>query len=94
MKVMTDTEFIDQVHRVLKEVEETQEEVSITRNGRVIARLLPFPPGMTLKEFSERMAGRLTSKRGEAWLRDIEGFDRSAVEGTARPEGGPIADAQ
>jgi len=80
MKVMTDVEFASEVRRVLKEFEETPGEVVIMHDDRPIARLVPGIPVMTAREAFRGLAGRLTDEEGEAWLRDMEGFDRPLSE--------------
>lgn len=80
MKVMTNVEFASEVHRVLRDVEETPEEVVIMRDDRPIARLVPGVPVMTAREAFKGLAGLLTDEEGEAWLRDMEGFDRPLSE--------------
>lgn len=85
MKVMTDVEFASEVRRVLKEFEETPEEVVIMRHDRPIARLVPGGRSMTLREVYHRFHGRLTDEEGEAWLRDMEGFDHPLSEELRAP---------
>ncbi|MBM4041239.1 MAG: hypothetical protein FJ290_22280 [Planctomycetes bacterium] len=85
MKVMTDVEFASEVRRVLKELEETPGEVVITHDDRPIARLLPGIPVMTAKEAFGGLAGLLTDEEGEAWLRDMEGFDHPLSEELRNP---------
>ncbi len=80
MKVMTDVEFASEVRRVLKEFEGTPEEVVIMHDDRPIARLVPGVPVMVAKEAFGGLAGLLTYEEGEAWLRDMEGFDRPLAE--------------
>lgn len=80
MKIMTDAEFASGVHRVLDEFEKSPEEVVIMRDDRPIARLVPGIPVMTAREAFGGLAGLLTDEEGEAWLRDMEGFDRPLSE--------------
>lgn len=80
MKVMMAADFTRDAARVLDDVEKDNEEVVIMRDETPVARLVPGGRLMTLREAFHRLRGRLTDAEGEAWLRDMEGFDRPLSE--------------
>ena len=80
MKVMVAADFTRDAARVLEQVEKDNEEVVIMRDETPVARLVPGGRAMTLREVYHRFHGRLTDEEGEAWLRDMEGFDRPLSE--------------
>ena len=80
MKVMMAADFTRDAARVLDQVEKDNEEVVIMRDETTVARLVPGGRSETLREVYHRLHGLLTDEEGEAWLRDMEGFDRPLDE--------------
>ncbi len=76
MRTLTAAELARDLSRVLDRLEHDGEEMIIVRDNRPIGRLVPATIGMTVDEAFGDLYGILSDEEGEAWLRDMEGFDR------------------
>lgn len=70
MPTVTATELARHASEILDRVAIGHETLVIVRNQRPLARLVPEPARMSLREALGLVAGRLPMAAGETWLRD------------------------
>ena len=85
MKTLTAAELARNLSRVLDRLEHDGEEMIIVRDNRPIGRLVPTTIGMTVDEAFGDLYGILSDEEGEAWLRDMKGFDRNLAQFCRKP---------
>lgn len=83
MTTISVSDFERNFRHFMDQLEKGGEGMIITRDNHPIATILPRPPRMTAFEAFVDIQGNLSDEEGEAWLRDMEGFDRS-IEGELR----------
>ncbi|MCL5408682.1 MAG: type II toxin-antitoxin system Phd/YefM family antitoxin [Candidatus Omnitrophica bacterium] len=71
MKEMTATEVVRNFRHVLDGIENTLEEVTIIRNNRPVARILPEVMQMTALEALADLYRTIEPIEGERWLKDL-----------------------
>jgi antitoxin (DNA-binding transcriptional repressor) of toxin-antitoxin stability system len=79
MTTMTLDEFVRNIESVMERLEHGGEEIVLTRGERAVARIVPEgPKNMRTYEALSGLVGILPPGEGEAWLEDMQGFDRPA----------------
>jgi antitoxin (DNA-binding transcriptional repressor) of toxin-antitoxin stability system len=71
MRTMTATEIARGFSHLLDSLEHGGDEIVILRKGRVVARLVPVPAQMTMREAMADIYGTLDEAEGRAWLADM-----------------------
>lgn len=70
MVTMTATEFVRNFSKMLDRLEFAAEEIVITRNKHVVAKLIPGAAVLTAVEAFGDIFGILSDEDGEAWMKD------------------------
>ncbi len=80
MTVISTSELERNLKAILERLERGGEEVVVVRDDHTVTTMLPGAPGLTAREFLNDLYGILSDAEGEAWLRDMKGFDRTLEE--------------
>lgn len=70
MRTITTTELARNLHRILDSVEFRGEKVTVVRNKRATARILPVAPRMTALEAMSDLYRTLPESAAAGWLED------------------------
>jgi len=80
MLTMTATELARNFSRVLDRMGHTSEVVTIIRNKRTVAKLIPGAPVVTAMEAFSDIVGAISEEEGEAWIEDCAKMDRALAD--------------
>ncbi|MEI6564539.1 MAG: type II toxin-antitoxin system prevent-host-death family antitoxin [bacterium] len=80
MTTISATDFSRNLSRFLDRLEHGGEELIIVRNHHPVARIMPGAPEMRALDAFSDLFGILPDKEGEAWMKDMQGFDRPAAK--------------
>ena len=82
MRTMSVREFKEHANEVVSDLEETREEVRITRNRRVVARMVPARHQMTAGELAAWNADmdKLARKIADLWNGPLDAGEVMAAE--------------
>ena len=80
MITMSETELARNFSHVLDRMGHTSEVVTIIRNTREVARLVPGASVVTAMEAFSDIVGAISAEEGEAWIGDCAKMDRTLVE--------------
>ncbi len=79
MKIVSATDFARQARAVFDRVMAEREPVTVERNGRAVAHLIPAMREITAREALIDLYGILDPKAGKSWLKDARGAGRDGV---------------
>lgn len=81
MATISATELARQTSEVLDQVLRSGQSVSIERNRKPIAQLIPVPERLTVRELLAKLSPTLSGTKAQAWLVDSRaGFDESVAD--------------
>ena len=80
MITMSVTELARNLSRVLDRMGHTSEVVTIVRNKRAVAKLVPGTPVVPALEAFSDIVGAISDEEGEAWIEDCAKMDRALAE--------------
>jgi len=83
MRTMTATDIVRNFRHVLDGIEHSTEEITIIRNNRPVARILPGAPHMTALEALSDLYHTIETDEGEHWLKDSARINR-CISGKVR----------
>ena len=75
MQTITATDFARNFRAILDSVEFRHEELMVTRNNHVVARVVPTPATMTTLEVFSDLYQALSPEAGRDWLADSRSDD-------------------
>jgi antitoxin (DNA-binding transcriptional repressor) of toxin-antitoxin stability system len=87
MKTLTATDVSRNFSHVLDDVIFRGEEITITRNKRAIAKLVPGTPHLTAIEALADVYSTIDPGDGKEWIEDIESLNKSMDEERKDPWG-------